>query len=156
MIGENIEKYTDIAKSVVEEGHLVGNHSYSHKRLIFQNYSVIREEIDKTNELIKSIGQDTTHYFRPPYTSKYIFLPIALKKGNMILVTGTYDPPAEYVYPIDVELLVQQVIDNIEPGSIIFLHDGNDRDIEAYCLALEKQIKIIKSKGYRIIRLDEK
>jgi chitin deacetylase len=154
MLGENIEKYTTIAQAVYTQGHLIGNHSYDHPRLIFKSPSFIKDQITKTDRLIKSTGQLNVRYFRPPYSSKYIMLPLALKSLNKKLVTGTYDPPSEYISPYNAEKVAHEVIENIKPGSIIYLHDGKNTDQEQFVKSVELIITGLRNKKYRFVRVD--
>ncbi len=154
MLGENIEKYPDIAKSVYNQGHLIGNHSYDHPRLIFKSPSFIRKQILETEELIKEVGQREVIYFRPPYSSKYIVLPLVLKNMDKKLVTGSYDPSSQYRSPFNAGKVAKEVIENIQPGSIIFLHDGKDSDKEEFIKSIEIIILELKDKGYKFVKLD--
>lgn len=154
MLGEKIEKYPDIAQAVFTQGHLIGNHTYDHSRLILKSPSFITEQILRTEELIKGIGQEKVLYFRPPYSSKYIVLPLVLKSMDKKLVTGTYDPPSQYISPFSTERVVDEVIKNVQPGSIIFLHDGKDNDKEHFVRSVELIIIELKDKGYNFVRLD--
>ena len=156
MLGENIEKNPDIAQAVYDQEHLIGNHSYNHPRLIFKSSSFVREQIKKTDLLIESLGQKEVKYFRPPYTSKYIILPLVLKSLNKELVTGTYDPPSEYISPYNAKNVANEVIKNTEPGSIIYLHDGKDSDQEQFIESVKLMIVGLKEKGYKFVRLDYK
>jgi peptidoglycan/xylan/chitin deacetylase (PgdA/CDA1 family) len=156
MLGENIEKYPEIAHAVVEQGHLIGNHSYAHPRLIFKSPAFITGQIVKTDQLIKSAGQEEIHYVRPPFTSKYVVLPLVLRSLGKQLVTGTYDPPSEYSSPYDAEKVAQEVIANTQPGSIIFLHDGKSSDQQQFVQSIEFIINGLEKKGYRFVRLDYK
>ena len=154
MLGEKIEKYPDIAQAVLNQGHLIGNHTYDHSRLIFKSPSFITEQILRTEELIKEIGQEKVLYFRLPYSSKYIVLPLVLKSMDKKLVTGTYDPPSQYKSPFIAEKVADEVIKNVQPGSIIFLHDGKDNDKEQFVRSVELMIIELKDKGYNFVRLD--
>lgn len=154
MLGQNIEKYPDIAQAVYDQEHLIGNHSYNHPRLIFKSPSFIREQIIKTDLLIKSLGQNSIQYFRPPYSSKYIILPLVLQSLNKKLVTGTYDPPSEYKSPYNAKNVANEVIENTKPGSIIYLHDGKNSDQENFVESVELIITGLKKKGYQFVRLD--
>jgi len=69
LIGNEIEKYLDEAKKLVEAGHQIGNHTYSHKRMVLKSPSFIKKEIEKTDELIRDIGYEGEIDFRPPYTA---------------------------------------------------------------------------------------
>ena len=53
LIGNDIEKHPDEAKKIVEAGHQIGNHTYSHKRMVLKTQSFIQEEIEKKDELIQ-------------------------------------------------------------------------------------------------------
>lgn len=156
MTGKNIEKYPEIAKKVYEQGHLVGNHSYDHPRLIFKSPSFIRKQITKTDVLIQSSGQKYVKYFRPPYTSKFIILPLILKSMNKELVTGTFDPPSEYITPYNAQNVANEVIENTKPGSIIYLHDGKSSDKKQFIESVELIIVGLREKGYRFVRVDHK
>ncbi|MBN2439915.1 MAG: polysaccharide deacetylase family protein, partial [Spirochaetales bacterium] len=154
MLGENIKKHPVIAHAVYEQGHLIGNHSYNHPRLILKSPSFVTEQIIKTDELIKSTGQKDVKYFRPPYSSKYIILPLVLRSLGKKLVTGTYDPPSEYVSPYNGEMVADEVIMNTKPGSIIYLHDGKITDQEEFIKSIEMIIVELRNKGYKFVRLD--
>ncbi|MEM7375355.1 MAG: polysaccharide deacetylase family protein [Bacteroidota bacterium] len=154
MLGENIEKHDSIARKVFEEGHLIGNHSYDHPRLILRSVAFTRDQIVRTDRLIQRLGQKEVRYFRPPYSSKYIILPILLRSMNKILVTGTYDPPSEYKSPYDGQQVAQEVMENVQPGSVIYLHDGIHRDPEAFIQSVDLIIDSLRASGYRFVRLD--
>lgn len=156
MLGKKIEENIDIARQVFLEGHLLGNHSYEHLRLYFKSFKFIKDQIIQTDNLIRKLGQNEAKYFRPPYCAKYIVLPLVLKAMNKELVTGTYDPPAEYIIPYDSEDVSNEVINNIKPGSIVFLHDGRDIQIKEFIKSVELIIINLKEMGYSFVRLDEK
>jgi chitin deacetylase len=155
MLGENIEKHPEIAKEVFKDGHLIGNHSYNHPRLVFKSPAFVRRQIEKTDTLIQQLGRTEVKYFRPPFSSKYIVLPYLLWTMNKTLVTGTYDPPAEYAQPYPAEKVANQVVSNISNGAIIYLHDGKSTDKEAFLKSVELIIIRLKEKGYQFVRLDQ-
>lgn len=153
MLGQNIEKYPDIAQNVFDRGHLIGNHGYDHTRLIFKSPAFIKNQINQTDALIKEIGQKEIKNFRPPFSSKYLALPWILKSMNKNLVTGTYDPLSEYLTPFPAEAVANEVINNVKPGSIIFLHDGKNTDADAFIQSMEMIITDLKQKGYQFTTL---
>jgi len=154
MMGRNIQKYPDIARRVIAEGHLAGNHSWDHPRLVFKTPGYVRQQIVRTDSLIAEAGQKETRYFRPPFSSKFIILPLMLGTMNKKLVTGTYDPPLEYACPYDGRAVAQQVIENAEPGAIIYLHDGKRSSADEFILSVEIIIRELTEKGYRFVRVD--
>ena len=67
--GENAAQYPDIIKRMDKDGHLIGNHTYTHIQLTSANRDKFRSELVKTNETLKQItGKDIT-FVRPPYGS---------------------------------------------------------------------------------------
>ncbi|MEM6347785.1 MAG: polysaccharide deacetylase family protein [Bacteroidota bacterium] len=155
MLGLQIEREPEIAKAVFEAGHLIGNHTYDHPQMIFKSASFMRAQIERTDSLIQAFGAAKPTYFRPPYSSKYLVLPWVLKQMDKTLVTGTYDPPAEYRSPYPAQKVADQVLSNVQNGSIIYLHDGKGSDVEAFLQSVELIIIGLKAKGYRLVRLDE-
>ncbi|MGE3801234.1 MAG: polysaccharide deacetylase family protein [Candidatus Kapaibacterium sp.] len=155
MLGQQIEKYPDIARQVVERGHLVGNHSYNHPRMYLKSPGFIRHQIERTDSLIIALGQPDVRYFRPPFSAKFILLPLVLNSMDKYLVTGTYDPPAEYITPYNGAVVAEEIVQNIRPGSIIYLHDGKSSDVEEFLKSVEMTILRLKEMNYEFVRVDE-
>ena len=61
MVGENVERYPDLYRRIVEEGHQVGNHTYNHMGSLRHYIVTYYNNVEKANELIHS------HLFRPPH-----------------------------------------------------------------------------------------
>lgn len=67
--GENAEKYPELILRMQKEGHLIGNHTYSHIQLTSNNREAFRQELISTNEVLKEITGAETIFVRPPYGS---------------------------------------------------------------------------------------
>ena len=82
MIGNRIEKHPETVRSVMAEGHQVGNHSYSHPLLGFLPPNSVRREIERTDKLLRQVGVTGEIVFRAPVLTR--FLPVAwvLAKGG--------------------------------------------------------------------------
>ncbi len=78
MVGKEVQKYPWYVKKISEYGHEIGNHSWSHQKLIFKTPSHIMQEIMKTDSIIKSQGYAHEIMFRAPYGKKLIVLPYVL------------------------------------------------------------------------------
>lgn len=154
LLGEKIEQYPEITADIIARGHLAANHSYSHPRLIFKSPIFMRDEIVKTNNLLKSAGSDHWQYFRPPNTNKLIILPLVLNSLDMKLVTGSYDPNSQYQKPFPADQVSSEVISNIEPGAIIYLHDGRDDSAEEFVKAVETIIFELEKNEYKFVTIE--
>ena len=69
VMGKQAEAYPDLIRRMQEEGHLIGNHTYSHIQLGKNNRETFKQELVKTNELLRGITGEEPQYVRPPYGS---------------------------------------------------------------------------------------
>ncbi|MCM3721122.1 polysaccharide deacetylase family protein [Solibacillus isronensis] len=151
LIGNEIEKHPEEAVKLVEAGHQIGNHTYSHKRMVLKSPSFIEEEIEKTDELIRSIGYEGKIDFRPPYGKKFIGLPYYLNKHNRETIMWSLDPETYYT---SVDEKISYVMENIKPGSIILLHPMYDQT-GGTLQVVEMILKELTNEGYRFVTVEE-
>ena len=87
--GMHAEQYPDVIRRMNDEGHLIGNHTYSHMQLSSSNSDVFKEELIRTNDAIEQLTGQEVQYVRPPYGTwdkKFE------KELNMFPVLWTVDP----------------------------------------------------------------
>lgn len=151
LIGQDLEKYPEEAGKIVEAGHQVGNHTYSHKRMVFKTPSYIKEEIEKTDRLIRKIGYKDEIDFRPPNGKKLVGLPYYLNKHNRETITWNIEPDSYYT---SASKKVDYVRENIKPGSIILLHPMYDHTGEEL-KAIEGILQTLSDEGYTFVTVNE-
>jgi peptidoglycan-N-acetylglucosamine deacetylase len=154
LTGNEIEKYPDDAKRIAEEGHEIGNHSYSHQRMVLKSPSFIKEEIEKTDELIRQIGYKGEIHFRPPFGKKLFVLPYYLDKHDRKSIIWSIEPETYPEVAADSTKIAEHVIDNIEPGSIILLHVMYESRRESL-LSVKEIITSLKEQGYKLVTVSE-
>lgn len=96
LIGNEIKKNPEQARKIADAGHQIGNHTYSHQRMVLKSPSFIEKEIDRTNELIKQTGFEGEIDFRPPNGKKLFGLPYYLNQQNIDTVTWNLEPDSFY------------------------------------------------------------
>ncbi|MEH7388299.1 polysaccharide deacetylase family protein [Bacillus sp. JJ1521] len=151
LIGQDIEKFPEEAKNIVEAGHQVGNHTYSHNRMVFKEPSYIKEEIEKTDQLIRGAGYNGEIDFRPPNGKKLVGLPYYLNKQNKDTITWNIEPDSYHTTPVDI---INYVKNTIQPGSIILLHPMYD-DIDKVLAEIEGIIQTLQKEGYTFVTVNE-
>lgn len=151
LIGNDIEKHPEEAKKLVEAGHQIGNHTYSHKRMVLKSPSFFKEEIEKTDELIRKSGYKGEIDFRPPYGKKFVGLPYYLNKHNKETIMWNLEPDTYYT---SVNEKVNYIVDNIQPGSIILLHPMYDQTGEEI-QTIENILRELSDDGYKFVTVDE-
>ncbi|WP_338450230.1 polysaccharide deacetylase family protein [Niallia oryzisoli] len=151
LIGQDIEKYPEGTEQIAAAGHQIGNHTYSHNRMVFKTPSFIKEELEKTDQLIREAGYEGDIDFRPPYGKKLVGLPYYLKKHNKESITWNLEPDSYYSAASD---KVKYVEENVKPGSIILVHPMYGDLVQAL-QTIEGIIQSLQEKGYTFVTVDE-
>ncbi|MGV2942006.1 polysaccharide deacetylase family protein [Mesobacillus sp. LC4] len=151
LIGNEIKKNPEQARKIAEAGHQIGNHTYSHQRMVLKSPSFIEKEIDRTNELIKQTGFEGEIDFRPPNGKKLFGLPYYLNQQNIDTVTWNLEPDSFYNSSAE---KIQYVKDHVEPGSIVLLHPMYDKTGEEL-KTIEGVLKILSQEGYKFLTVNE-
>lgn len=144
--GEHAELHPDVIKRMQEEGHLIGNHTYSHIQLTSGNREIFREELIKTNEIIKEITGEEVQYVRPPYGS---WDKSFEKELNMFPVLWTVDP-LDWCSS-NVSCITEKIVDNVEENDIILMHDYYDTSVTAALKAIDE----LMEEGYTFVTVEE-
>lgn len=146
-IGQNIEAHTQTVQNLIANGHEIGNHSYSHQKLIWKTSAFIRSEIQRTDELLQKLGVNQEEIlFRAPYGYKRFTLPYILNKMQKKNILWNLDPK-DY-HASNPEEIADRVISNVTPGAIILLHDGGG-ERGASIAATEIIVRKLQAQGYK-------
>jgi peptidoglycan-N-acetylglucosamine deacetylase len=122
VIGAELERNLEEGRKIVAAGHELGNHSYSHKRMVLKTPSFIESEIERTDQLIRQAGYQSAIHFRPPYGKKLILLPYFLSRTSRKTITWDVEPDSYPEVAADSNRIVAHVMEKVRPGSIILLH----------------------------------
>lgn len=151
VVGRALERDLEVGRQIVAAGHELGNHTYSHTRLVFQPLPLIRQEIERTDELIRQAGHQGEIYFRPPNGKKLILLPYYLAATGRRTATWSVAPESA---PYEADVIVARVLDQVRPGSIVLLHVMYESRAESRA-ALPGIIDGLRERGYRFVTLSE-
>jgi peptidoglycan/xylan/chitin deacetylase (PgdA/CDA1 family) len=149
-IGKKIEGNEKLLQRIVDEGHVLGNHSYSHSYLFdFFGSAKIKEELNKTNWLVEKITGKQMHYFRPPYGVTTPNIATAIKEANFSCI-GWSIRSLDAVSKNETEI-VNRVSSQLTPGSIILFHDTAPHILPV----LEQTLLACKKNGFNIVSLND-
>ena len=146
VVGKNILGNEALLKRMETEGHLIGNHTYSHIQLTSGNRETFREELVKTNEILKDITGETVSFVRPPYGS---WDKSFEKELNMFPVLWNIDPLDWCSH--NAECIAAKVVENAGDGDIILMHDYYDTSVTA---ALEV-VDVLQKRGFQFVTVEE-
>ncbi len=144
--GEHASLHPDIIRRMQEEGHLIGNHTYSHIQLTSSNREKFKEELIATNEVLQEITGEEVEYVRPPYGSWDKSFEAEL---NMFPVLWTVDP-------LDwssrnVSRITDKIVNKVEENDIILMHDYYDTSVTAALKAIDELLE----EGYVFVTVEE-
>jgi peptidoglycan/xylan/chitin deacetylase (PgdA/CDA1 family) len=152
VIGKEAEKYPDLIKQIVNEGHIIGNHSYSHSHYIpfFWKNKLIKD-YKKTGDLLQNIIGQTPNYIRPPFgatSPKYTKL---LNKTNYTSFGWTYR--TFDTTSITPELLISNTLNAVTKNNrtILLFHDTKDVTANS----LDEILQKLNDNGTKIVNIEK-
>ena len=146
LLGENIPKNEELLLRMQKDGHLIGCHTWSHVQLDKISPSDASREILKTNSLIYHITGTYPTCLRPPYGAwkKDLELPVTMLP--VFWDVDTLDWQSQ-----NPESILDIVLQNVQDGSIILMHDSYDSSVRA-ALAITDELT---EKGYDFVTADQ-
>ena len=146
VLGQSVKDNPDLAKRIVSEGHLIGNHTYNHVELTKMKEKRAENELDKASNMIYRATGKYPEYMRPPYGECSKKLEDSV---DMILVRWTIDPRDWNTDNTDE--IVKKVVTSAGENDIILLHDCYDSSVDAAF----RIIDILKKEGFEFVTVDE-
>lgn len=152
LTGKRAEERPELTKRIFDEGHEIGNHTFSHARLASLSDEALLKEIDRTSKLIEGITGKRPRWFRPPYgkikTEQIKFIE---KAGYKIVLwtVGAADYMQQSGKKRNAGEIKKSMLYRTKGGNIIMLHADNPETAQA----LPEILKGLKAKGFKFVRL---
>lgn len=157
VLGKNVERYPDTVKRMFQEGHVVGNHSYSHPDMILETDAQVRHQIQEAEQAIEKVTTQKPILFRPPYG---LDDPLTfLQTEKLCYDVIKWSVSAEDWRRPGVNQIVDRVTRNTHNGAIILMHDGDklrhgsDRSQTVAALAI--LIPALRQQGYELVTVPD-
>ncbi|MEJ5378310.1 MAG: polysaccharide deacetylase family protein [bacterium] len=149
VVGRNAKRHPELLRKIRSAGHSLGNHTFSHTKLTSVKNGLLREELERTREIILEETGVNTCLFRPPFGAfdARSLAELAIRRMEVVL------------WSVDsrdwVTTAAQEIRHNVEnttqPGAIILLHDVHPQTVEA----LPGIIQALKNRGYGFATIPE-
>ena len=146
LVGEEIAGNEWLVERMGAEGHQVGNHTWSHKRLETATPETVSEEINRTDKAIGAILGGSGYWLRLPYG----LLPETAEKLISVPVVKWSVDPRDWESR-EKQPIVNSVLDEVRPGSIILLHDIYPASVEAALEIVDR----LQTQGYWFVTVEE-
>ncbi len=146
LIGEQIEGNAALVQRMAAEGHQVGNHTWSHVRLAEANDAVVTEQLSKADMALRTLLGEDDYWVRVPYglirdDQRPLF--------SQPLIQWSVDPEDWRLR--DADAVTDFVLENVQPGDIILLHDSLEPSVDA---AL-RIVDALRQEGYTFLTVRE-
>ena len=146
LIGRSVKEYPEAVKRMEEEGHLIGNHTYSHVKLKGLSPEETRREIQKTDEAVYEITGKHVAYLRPPFGEWEEDLELTYPVLPVMWTVDPLDWTTE-----NVEEIVDRVVTQAGENDMILLHDCYDSSVEAALQIVDRLL----AEGFDFVRVYE-
>ena len=149
-VGRYLQTYPELGKQVVAAGHAIGNHTWNHQYIKYNEDGAARE-IDRTSSLIEELTGVKTSIFRPPGGIVNNGLAAYAQKKNYAVVLWSAD---SLDWRTPTESLMDNVMKQANSGGIVLMHDGGgnrSRTVQA----LPDIIARLRKEGYKFVTVPE-
>ena len=148
--GKNVAEYPEIAKSIVADGHEIANHSWDHPQLNVMAEGGVREQLQKTHDVVKQTTGVTISLMRPPYGAftKNQDAWSHATWGYKCIMWDVDSSDWQHRNPAKTESIIMS---NTRSGSIVLCHDIHKTTIDAMASTLDGLIK----KGFKFVTVSE-
>jgi len=146
MVGSMMEECNSCVLDTYRSGNEVASHTYEHMNIKFKDNKEVNNSLNKTNAIYNRITGDNIKYLRPPYGA---YNKRNLENINMPIILWNLDT-LDWQYR-DVNHIVNYVLDNIEDGSVILIHELYETSYEAVKVLLPKLYEM----GYQVVSISD-
>ena len=146
LVGEQAQYYPDLVLRMQQEGHQVGNHTWSHVRLEGKTPDELLQEIQHNETLLQEILGGEGYWIRPPYG---VIAPELVNLIEVPMIKWSVDP--RDWESRNREKIVEAVLKEAKPNSIVLMHDI----YESTATAAESIIPALIEKGFQLVTVDE-
>ncbi len=143
VVGESAEKHPDLVRRIADEGHVIGNHTWTHCEPGRQSVNELLEEVKRTDDLICRLTGNVPQLFRPPMGKLTLQKFRQLWKAHKSVILWSNDPKdfaCGSPYELKAKLVKQRPV---QPGDIVLMHDNKPYAAEV----LSEVIASMKRRG---------
>lgn len=144
-VGNNVKRYPELTKTIVDKGHSLGNHTFNHKVITKLNKEDFEKEVITTNQIIEDVVGTPPKYFRPPHGRFSINLANRLKQYQLKNVMWSLLP---YDYKNDLKVVKFAIKNYLANNSIVVLHDS-DRSSLIICDTIKYLAEEVRNKNFQ-------
>jgi peptidoglycan/xylan/chitin deacetylase (PgdA/CDA1 family) len=144
--GENAEANPELIERMHRDGHIIGNHTYSHLQLTSYNRDSFKNELVKTNGIISGLTGAEVQYVRPPYGTWDKKLESELNMFPVLWNVDSLDWCSD-----NASQVASRVLKNVTENDIILMHDYYGTSVTAALIIVDELL----GRGYEFVTVDK-
>jgi peptidoglycan/xylan/chitin deacetylase (PgdA/CDA1 family) len=152
VVGSALRDNPGFGRQLVEAGHELGNHTYSHQRMLMVSEEFVAQEVERTDAEIRAAGHTGPIHFRPPNGKKLFALPNYLADHDRTTVMWDVEPDSEAQSPT--ADMVRRTGEEVRPGSIVLLHIWPTSRQSSWD-AVPGIVRSLKAEGYTFVTVSQ-
>jgi peptidoglycan-N-acetylglucosamine deacetylase len=156
-VGRCAQRFPSTTRRIVQSGHVLGNHSYSHSFTSYVKQPRQEIEIIRSQEVFYSVAGVTPTLYRPPWLCHWPWVMGTARQHGLQVVSGTFVHPLEIFQPAAVKL-TDSAARLTRPGTILIFHDGRearggprDQSVAAVAPLIDRLV----DRGYQFTTVDQ-
>lgn len=150
LIGKNIEDHSELLKEMIQQGHTIGNHTYSHSNNFgFLKTKEVISDLQQTHTVVEKLVDLKMNLYRPAFGVTNPRISRAVQKLN--LTTIGWSIRSMDTTKISKEKILKKITNNIKKGDVVLLHDTSDKTIEV----LEQLLVFLEKRNLKSITVDQ-
>ena len=150
VVGKRADQYPEVVRRAWSEGHLVGNHTWSHYPLFcFLMPRRLQSEIERGTDSVRRSCGSTPRFFRSPVGLRHPLLAPYLENAGLEYISWSIRTLDTFV--TDSSVLARRILSRAASGDIILLHDHLPRGTDAMLQALPRVIDELKDRGFEFV-----
>jgi peptidoglycan/xylan/chitin deacetylase (PgdA/CDA1 family) len=148
--GANVERLPEVARTVREAGHAIGNHGHAHPLYCFRSPRFIETDLRLAQEAIERHAGVRPRWFRPPFGARWFGVGEAQRR---LKLTGVMWTVIGYDWKLGAGEVVERILARLVSGAILCLHDGRELrarpDIGVTVETVRRLIPMVLERGYK-------
>lgn len=149
-IGKEVEKYPEIVQRIINEGHEIGNHTFTHsKQMGFKSTNEVYNETQQCSKTVQEITGKEMVFFRPPFGVTNPSIAKAVQLSNMKVIgwsIRSLDTVAK-----SSEDILNRILSKVKKGDVVLLHDNRELTIKT----LEQLLIQLQNKNLKSVTISE-
>lgn len=148
-IGKHIKAYPDIVRQILDDGHRIGNHTYSHSNGFgFFSTQRVQSELEQTNQVFEQLTGLKLRLYRPAFGVTNPNIKKAIQRLGLISIG--WSKRSLDTTKLSKQAVLNRITNGLKPGDVILLHDTSQKTVDT----LEQLLLFLQKQNMKSVSID--